>query len=223
MRTLVTGGAGFIGSHLVDALRARGDDVSVVDDLSGGRESNLAGALEAGAVLERIDIRDAPALTSVVAAARPRIVFHLAAQVDVRVSLADPAFDARTNEAGVIAIFCGRLREGSRPRIFGDGRQTRDYIYVADLVEALLSAGDTDADGVVNIGTEEETSVLDIVARLAELRGPDAPEPEFAPARLGEIVRSCLDAGRAREVLGWRSQTPLAEGLRLTFAASEHA
>jgi UDP-glucose 4-epimerase len=311
MRTLVTGGAGFIGSHLVDALRARGDDVTVVDDLSSGRESNLGGALQAGAVLERIDIRDAPALTSVVAAARPQIVFHLAAQVDVRVSLADPALDARTNvegtinvleaaraagagrvvfastggaiygetdilptpesvdplpmaaygtskfcaerylglyerlyglstlalrfgnvygprqdphgEAGVIAIFCGRLREGARPRIFGDGRQTRDYIYVADLVEALLSAGDNDAVGVVNIGTEEETSVLDIVARLAELHGPDAPEPEFAPARLGEIQRSCLDAGRARELLGWSARTPLAEGLRLTFAALEPA
>ena len=311
MRTLVTGGAGFIGSHLVDALSARGDAVTVVDDLSAGRESNVAGALEAGAVLERVDIRDAPALESVVAEARPQLVFHLAAQVDVRSSLADPAFDARTNvegtinvleaaraagagrlvlastggaiygesdvlptpesveplpmaaygqskfcaerylglyerlygmstialrfgnvygprqdphgEAGVIAIFCGRLREGARPRIFGDGRQTRDYIYVADLVQALLSAGETGAGGVVNIGTEEETSVLDIVARLSELHGPDAPEPEFAPARLGEIERSCLDAGRAREVLGWRSQTPTAEGLRLTYGALERA
>jgi UDP-glucose 4-epimerase len=311
MRTLVTGGAGFIGSHLVDALLARDDAVTVVDDLSSGREANLAGALEGGAVLERIDVRDAPALASAVAASRPQVVFHLAAQVDVRMSLADPALDARTNvegtinvleaartagadrvvfastggaiygetdllptpesvaplpmaaygqskfcaeryvglyerlygmsaialrfgnvygprqdphgEAGVVAIFCGRMREGDRPKIFGDGRQTRDYIYVADLVEALLSAAEADAGGVVNIGTEQETSVLDIVARLSELHGPDAPEPEFAPARLGEIERSCLAAGRAHELLGWRPRTPIAEGLRLTYLALEHA
>jgi UDP-glucose 4-epimerase len=305
MRTLVTGGAGFIGSHLVDALVARGDEVMVVDDLSSGKERNLAGALAGGAVLGRVDIRDAAALTSLVEDARPELVFHLAAQVDVRVSLADPGYDARTNvegtinlleaaraaaagrvvfastggaiygetdilptpetveplpmaaygqskycaerylglyarlygtstialrfgnvygprqdphgEAGVVAIFCGRLRAGGTPKIFGDGRQTRDYIYVADLVEALLSAGAGDAGGVVNIGTEEETSVLQIVERLAELHGPGAPEPEFAPARLGEIDRSCLDASRARELLGWRSQTPISEGLRLTY------
>jgi UDP-glucose 4-epimerase len=120
-------------------------------------------------------------------------------------------------EAGVVAIFCGRLRDGGIPKIFGDGRQTRDYIYVADLVGALLRAGDAGAGGVVNIGTEEETSVLQIVQRLAELHGPDTPEPEFAQARLGEIERSCLDAARAREVLGWRSQTPIYEGLRLTY------
>ncbi len=312
MRTLVTGGAGFIGSHLVDALVARGDTVTVLDDLSSGKERNLAGAIAAGAALERGDIRDAAALASVFEAARPQLVFHLAAQVDVRVSIADPAYDARTNvegtinvleaaraaggdeparvvfsstggaiygetdilptpetveplpmaaygqskfcaerylglfarlygmstlalrfgnvygprqdphgEAGVVAIFCGRMRDGGRPKIFGDGRQTRDYIYVADLVEALLSAGASAAGGVVNIGTEEETSVLDIVHRLAEVHGPGAPEPEFAPARLGEIERSCLAASRARELLGWSSQTPIADGLRLTYDALE--
>ncbi len=311
MRTLVTGGAGFIGSHLVDALIARGDEVLVADDLSGGREANLEGALDAGATLQRIDIRDAGALAGAFAQARPEVVFHLAAQVDVRRSIADPAFDGRTNiegtinvleaaraadsrrvvfastggaiygetnvlptpetveplpmaaygqskfcaerylglyhrlygmstvalrfgnvygprqdphgEAGVIAIFCGRLRAGERSKIFGDGRQTRDYIYVADLVEALLRAGDTDVGDVVNIGTQEETSVLDIVARLSELHGPDAPEPEFAAARLGEIERSCLDAGRALDVLGWRARTPIADGLALTYAASASA
>jgi UDP-glucose 4-epimerase len=307
MRALVTGGAGFIGSHLVDALVARGDAVTILDDLSSGRERNLAGALEAGASLACGDVRDGAAVARIVAGARPQAIFHLAAQVDVRLSLSDPGHDARTNvegtinvleaaraagagrvvfsstggaiygetdllptpetvtplpmaaygqskycaerylglyerlygmstialrfgnvygprqdphgEAGVVAIFCGRLRAGGTPKIFGDGRQTRDYIYVADLVKALLRAGDADAVGVVNIGTEEETSVLDIVQRLAEVHGPDTPEPEFAPARLGEIERSCLAAGRAGEVLGWRSQTPIAEGLRLTYEA----
>ncbi len=305
MRTLVTGGAGFIGSHLVDALLDRGDDVTIVDDLSGGHETNIATALAAGATLERADIRDGAALAAIVAEAQPEAVFHLAAQVDVRVSLADPALDARTNvegtinvleaaraaavarvvfastggamygeagvlptpetvealpmaaygqsklcaerylglyerlyglstialrfgnvygprqdphgEAGVIAIFCGKLREGVRPRIFGDGTQTRDYIYVGDLVGALLRAGDGREGGVMNIGTEEETSVLDIVRVLSGLNGPGTPQPEFAPARRGEVDRSCLDATRARELLGWRASTRIGDGLRLTW------
>ncbi|MDP2709964.1 MAG: NAD-dependent epimerase/dehydratase family protein [Solirubrobacteraceae bacterium] len=307
MRTLVTGGAGFIGSHLADALLGRGDDVTIVDDLSNGRESNVAAALAAGATFERTDIRDGAALAEVFASAQPETVFHLAAQVDVRRSLEDPAFDARTNvegtinvleaarrtgadrvvfastggaiygetdvlptpetlatlpmaaygqskqcaelylalyarlyglstialrfgnvygprqdphgEAGVIAIFCGKLRAGERPRIYGDGTQTRDYVYVGDLVGALMRAGDTRDAGVINIGTEEETSVLELVRLLAALHGPGAPEPEFAPSRLGEIDRSCLDAARARELLGWRAGTSIGEGLRLTYAA----
>jgi UDP-glucose 4-epimerase len=307
MRTLVTGGAGFIGSHLADALLARGDDVTIADDLSGGRESNIADALAAGARLERVDIRDGEALAKVVAGTGPQTIFHLAAQVDVRRSLADPGFDARTNvegtinvleaaraagservvfastggaiygetdvlptpetepalpmaaygqskraaelylglyerlygmstlalrfgnvygprqdphgEAGVIAIFCGRLHAGERPRIYGGGAQTRDYVYVGDLVEAIVRGGDVRDGGVMNVGTEEETSVLELVEVLAGLHGPGAPEPEFAPARLGEIERSCLSAARARELLGWRARTPIAEGLRLTYAA----
>ena len=308
MRTLVTGGAGFIGSHVVDALVARGDSVTIVDDLSGGKESNVAAALAGDVRLERCDIRDGAALTKIVADAQPEAIFHLAAQVDVRISLADPAFDARTNvegtvnvlegarlagtarvvfastggamygetdvlptpetvdalpmaaygqskfcaerylglyhrlyglstialrfgnvygprqdphgEAGVIAIFCGKLRAGVRPKIFGDGTQTRDYIYVGDLVGAILRAGDTRDVGAINVGTEEETSVLDIVRTLAQLAGANAPEPEFAQARLGEIDRSCLDATRARERLHWSATTPIAEGLRLTWESS---
>ncbi len=305
MRTLVTGGAGFIGSHLVDALLARGDDVTVVDDLSSGREQNLAGAVEAGAQLVRGDVRDGSSFTALVSIARPEAIFHLAAQVDVRVSLSDPGFDARTNvegtinvleaaraagvgrvvfsstggaiygetdilptpetveplpmaaygqskycaerylglyerlyglstmalrfgnvygprqdphgEAGVIAIFCGRLVAGERPRIYGDGTQTRDYIFVADLVQALLSAGGSSASGVANVGTEVETSVLHILDVLRELHGPGAPEAEFAPGRTGEIDRSCLAAGLARDVLGWSASTAIDDGLRLTY------
>ncbi len=311
MRTLVTGGAGFIGSHLVDALVARGDSVTIVDDLSSGKRSNVAAALAAGARLERCDIRDGAALAQVVAGAQPEAIFHLAAQVDVRISLADPAFDARTNvegtvhvleaarlagaervvfsstggamygdtdvlptpesvdalpmaaygqskfcaerylglyerlyglstialrfgnvygprqdphgEAGVIAIFCGKLRDGVRPKIFGDGTQTRDYIYVGDLVEAILRAGDARAVGAINVGTEEETSVLDIARTLSQLSGSRSPEPEFAPARLGEIDRSCLDATRAREQLDWSATTPIHEGLRLTWESSSQS
>jgi len=311
MRTLVTGGAGFIGSNLVDALLARGDDVTVVDDLSSGRIENLSGALDRGTQLERLDIRDRETLARVVGEAQPEAIFHLAAQVDVRLSLDDPAYDARTNvegtinvleaarhagagrvvfsstggaiygetdelptpesvaplpmaaygqskfcaerylglyerlygmstialrfgnvygprqdphgEAGVIAIFCGRLRSGTQPRIYGDGTQTRDYIYVGDLVEALLSAGDGDELGVVNIGTQIETSVLEIVRLLSDVHGPGAPEPEFAPARLGEIERSCLDASRAHAVLGWQAHTTIAEGLRFTYEALDDA
>lgn len=307
MRALVTGGAGFIGSNLVDALVARGDDVTVLDDLSGGHDANLEGALAAGATLVRGDIRDAVVVGEVVGAARPATIFHLAAQVDVRRSLSDPGYDARTNvegtinvleaaraadgarvvfsstggaiygdtdvlptpetveplpmaaygqskfcaerylglyarlyglstialrfgnvygprqdphgEAGVIAIFCGRLLAGERPRIFGDGAQTRDYIYVADLVDALLAAGDATAGGIVNIGTEVGTSVLELLAILRDLHGPGAPEAEFAPARTGEIDDSTLDASLARELLGWRASTPIAEGLRLTYEA----
>ena len=309
MRALVTGGAGFIGSNLVDALLARGDTVTVIDDLSSGREQNLQAALSAGAELVRADVRDAAAVASIVAGARPQAIFHLAAQVDVRISLTDPGHDARTNvegtinvleaarlagvarvvfsstggaiygetdvlptpetvaplpmaaygqskfcaerylglyerlyglstialrfgnvygprqdphgEAGVIAIFCGKLREGEQPTIFGDGTQTRDYIYVGDLVGAVMRAGDTRDGGTINVGTEEETSVLDIVRRLSELNGPDTPEPEFAPARLGELDRSCLDASRARELLGWSASTPIAEGLALTWKSHE--
>jgi UDP-glucose 4-epimerase len=305
MRALVTGGAGFIGSNLVDALLARGDDVVVIDDLSTGRETNLGDAVSGGAELHRLDIRDADRVAGLVERARPEVIFHLAAQIDVRKSVADPAFDAGTNvmgtlnlltaacqydvrrvvntssggaiygaqetlptpegtlpapmspygaskacaevyvglyerlhglsacslryanvygerqdplgEAGVIAIFCGKLLAGERPTVFGTGEQTRDYVYVGDVVSANLAAGDSDARGGFNIGTGRETSVLDLVELLRRLGGDAGFEAEFAPARLGELERSWIDVSRARDELGWSSAVELEEGMRRTI------
>ena len=301
MTVVVTGGAGFIGSNLVDALVERGERVIVVDDLSTGRLENLA---DSPAELREVDITDAPALANVLQELRPEIVFHLAAQIDVRRSVEDPAFDARVNvegtinvlaaahasgtrrvvfastggalygdamtvptpedapiaplspygqskhaaegylglytrlhglstislrfanvygprqdplgEAGVIAIFCGRLLEGGRPVAFGDGRQTRDFVYVGDLVEAVVAAGDSDITGSFNVGTQTETSVLELAAAFGH---PDFT-PELAPARPGEVLRSSLDCALIATALGWRATTPLAEGLERTLTAA---
>jgi UDP-glucose 4-epimerase len=307
MRSLVTGGAGFIGSNLVDALLARGDEVTVVDDLSTGRLSNLEPALAAGAELDEMDIRDGEALSALASQRRPELIFHLAAQIDVRKSLADPFFDASINvggtanvldaaracdcgrvvsistggaiygegegqdlplseeapiaplsaygqskfcaegyvslyerlyglsgvslrlgnvygprqdplgEAGVIAIFCGLLKDGGRPTVFGDGTQTRDYIYVGDVVAAAIAAGDSGVGGPINVGTGLETSVLELVEALRGLSGGDGFEPEFAPARTGEVQRISVDPGRAERKLGWRAEMDLDEGLRVTL------
>ena len=304
MRALVTGGAGFIGSNIVDALLARGDEVTVLDDVSTGRRENLEGALAAGAELVEGDIRDAPGVARLLERLRPDAVFHLAAQIDVRRSIADAAFDARVNvegtinlleaarsiegirfvntstggaiygegrilpateehpvapeagygqskyaaegycelysrlhgvstvslrygnvfgrrqdplgEAGVIAIFCGRLLAGERPTIFGDGLQTRDYVYVGDIVEANLAAAASSIDGPVNIGRGVPVSVVDLVAALSSTEGRDL-DPEFAPRRLGEVQDIHLDAARARAELGWQARTGLEEGLALTL------
>jgi len=315
MRSLVTGGAGFIGSNLVDALVARGDEVLVLDDLSTGREENLGDALAGDARLVRCDIADGPAVLREVASFQPEAVFHLAAQADVRKAVADPAFDARVNvlgtvnvleatrasggapvvfaatggavygegegadlpfpesakpapetaygasklageiyvglfrrlhgvpgialrfgnvygprqdphgEAGVVAIFCGRLLGGAAPTVYGDGRQTRDYVYVDDAVRAIVAAGDAlrsgDApEGPLNIGTGVETSVLDLLDALLPL-APSPVEPGFAPARAGEIRRVAIDAAAARQALGWKPQVELADGLRSTFESVE--
>ncbi len=307
MRTLVTGGAGFIGSNLVDALLARGDEVVVVDDLSTGRRENLDGALANGATLIEADIRDRAALEQLAGRERPEAVFHLAAQIDVRKSIADPAFDAAINvggtanvleaaraaearrivfvstggaiygegegqqlplpetaplapeapygqskyaaegylglyerlyglsgvslrlgnvygprqdplgEAGVIAIFCGRLRGGERPTVFGDGTQTRDYIYVGDVVAAATAAAESEATGPINIGTGIETDVLELARLLGELDGAESFEPEFDPPRTGEVQRISIDPTRAERELDWKAQTALEDGLRLTL------
>jgi UDP-glucose 4-epimerase len=257
MLVLVTGGAGFIGSNLVDGLVARDNEVTVLDDISTGKRENLHPAMAAGAELIEADVRDPSAVRDVVDRAEPEVIFHLAAQIDVRKSAADPANDARINvegtinmleaaraagvprfvntstggavygegqiipapedhpvapeapygqskysaegycalytrlhglptvslrygnvygprqdplgEAGVIAIFCGRLIAGERPIVFGDGLQTRDYIHVDDVVTANLAAVDSDASGPVNIGTGVETTVLQLVEALAPL------------------------------------------------------
>ena len=304
MDCLVTGGAGFIGSNLVDALLARGDRVTVIDDLSSGKLENLSGAIEAGAQLHRLDVRDAPALADVFARVRPQLVFHLAAQIDVRRSVEDPVVDADINvggainllsaarefgaarivntstggglygdadllptpedhpvhplapygqskyaaegyfelyarlhglstvslrygnvygprqdvhgEAGVVAIFCGCLVEGTTPHVFGDGRQTRDWVDVADVVRANLLAADSQVVGPVNIAGGEETSVLDLVHALGDVgaeHGLALAAPEFLPARAGEVSRSWLDISRAREELGWNPTVALHDGL----------
>jgi len=311
MDCLVTGGAGFIGSNLVDALVERGDQVTVLDDISTGKHENLAQALERGATLHAADIRDPAAVRAVFDAARPEVVFHLAAQIDVRYSVEWPVEDAVTNvlgmirvleaaratgvrrvvysstsgalygdtdvlptpedhpirplapygqskyaaetycelysrlhglstvslrysnvygprqdvhgEAGVVAIFCGCLVEGRRPKVFGDGRQTRDWIEVSDVVRANLLAAESDVVGPINVASGAETSVLDLIAALNEMsEGDSLAEPQFAPERLGEARRSCLDASRARRELGWEPRFDLEAGLRRTLDWYRH-
>jgi UDP-glucose 4-epimerase len=306
---IVTGGAGFIGSNLVDALLARGDRVAVIDNLQTGKLANLATALAAGAELHRLDVRDREALSAVFASVRPEVVFHLAAQIDVRSSVEDPAGDAQVNvlgainvlsaalahgarrvvntstggglygdatllptpedhpvrplapygqskyaaegycelytrlhglstvslrygnvygprqdvhgEAGVVAIFCGCLIDDGRPRVFGDGHQTRDWVEVADVVAANLLAAETDVTGPLNIAWGAETSVLDLVQELGRVgaeHGLRLAAPEFLAARAGEVSRSCLDVRRARAALGWVPRTPLHVGLEQILA-----
>jgi UDP-glucose 4-epimerase len=308
MKAMVTGGAGFIGSHLVDALVERGDTVVVVDDLSTGRRENLTGALSRGAELVEADIRDAPVVSAEVERSRPEVVFHLAAQIDVRRSVADPVFDLSVNvggtvnlleaargsgsprfvfastggaiygegagldlpldeqaachpdapygqskfaaegyaslyarlyglsttslrlgnvygprqdplgEAGVVAIFCGALLSDRTPRVFGDGRQTRDYIYVRDVVDAFLAAAAAGSSATYNVGTGVETSVLELGELIAGACGRPF-EPEMAPPRAGEVQRIAIDSRRAAAELGWQARTALAEGLRETAAS----
>jgi len=298
MRVLVTGGAGFIGSHITDAYVAAGHEVLVIDNLSSGHAENVPSA----ARLEQVDIRD-PAVVAVIESFRPEVINHHAAQMNVRVSVEDPCLDAEINvlalvrvletgkscgvskfvfassggtvygdpdaiptdegqathpicpygvsklagehylhyfrtifgvpyvafryanifgprqdphgEAGVIAIFCQRLLRGDDVTIYGDGRQTRDYVFVGDVVRANLAALGTDYVGAVNIGTGVETDVVTLYERIWTQVG-GAGKAVHADAKEGEVRRSCLDARRAHEVLGWQPSTDLDTGLAAT-------
>jgi len=297
VRVIVTGGAGFIGSHVADALLERGDEVVVVDNLATGRRDNVSER----AGFEELDIRES-AVTGIFDELRPEVCFHLAAQASVTVSVERPEYDADVNvlgtirvleacrrhgthvvfsstggaiygecddgparetserrplspygtsklvgeeylatynrlygaghvgmryanvfgprqdphgEAGVIAIFLGLLAEGGRPRIFGDGKQTRDYIYIDDVVTATLAAAER-RSGIFNVGTGRETSVLELFDACRELAGSEV-DAEFAPARPGELQRSFLDPGLAERELGWQPRWTFEDGLRETW------
>jgi UDP-glucose 4-epimerase len=281
-----------------EALQANGDTVLVVDDLSRGRTRNVAGVLAHGGSLVRADVTDLEAMVATFAEFQPDAVYHLAAQIDVRLSVADPTADARTNlggtaavleaarlagaqrvvlastagvygdpeqlptsegaavaplspygaskaaaetylalyrrlyglstlclrmanvygprqdphgEAGVIAIFCDAAAEGRVATIFGDGSQTRDYVYVGDVARAFAAAGRSRAEGAINVSTGVETSLVDLATTLGL-------EAVHAPQRAGEIQRSVLDPSRARRELDWEAQVPLARGLWRTQA-----
>jgi UDP-glucose 4-epimerase len=300
VRVLVTGGAGFVGSHVVDRLLADGHEVDVVDNLATGRRERVAGA----AALHVCDLRDAR-LAAVLAAVQPGAVVHVAAQAAVSRSVVDPCFDASVNvvgtvalleacrhagvrrvvyastggaaygdtdvlptpedhplrpaspygvsktaaeryvdcwagltggcaltlrlanvygprqdpagEAGVVAIFTSRLLAGDPCVVNGDGEQTRDYVYVGDVAEAVARAvASGEVSGVVNIATGRETTVNDLYRRLA--RAIEVTRaPEHGPARPGEQRRSVLDATRAKAMLQWTATTSLDEGLMKTI------
>jgi UDP-glucose 4-epimerase len=303
MRALVTGGAGFIGSNLVDRLLAEGHAVEVVDNLSSGKLANLSDARsdrDHDFSFHQMDICD-PTVSELIERRRPDVVFHLAAQIDVRVSVENPVLDASINvigalhvlegarragtrkvvfassggtiygvvdpedlpvteshsqhpvapygvskkvvtdylyafrelhqleytslalanvygprqdphgEAGVVAIFAGKLLAGEQCRIFGDGGQTRDYVYVDDVVDAFVRAAERGSGLTCNIGTGVETSVNQLYRTMADNAGV-AADAEYAPARTGELARSSLDAGRAKLHLGWQPFTDLSTG-----------
>ena len=295
MRAVVTGGAGFIGSHVVEALLGRGDEVHVVDNFATGRRENLAD----GATLHEHDIRDD--LGSLFAEIRPERVVHLAAQADVGTSVARPLFDAQVNvlgtlnvleaarphgatvvfsstggaiygecaepateeaerqplspygtsklageeylatwnrlhgtrhvalrfgnvygprqlaklEGGVVAIFMDRLRAGEQATIFGDGEQVRDFVFVGDVVAAVLAA-EAGAAGTYNVGTGRATSVNEVWQTCARVAGRGG-EPVYEEPRAGDLLRSVLDPSRARDALGWEARTSLEDGLRQTW------
>lgn len=305
MKVLVTGGAGFIGSHIADALVARGYNVHVMDDLSGGRLENVP----TGATFHELDIRSDQA-ADLMRLERFDALLHLAAQMDVRKSVADPRFDADINvigalnlleagresglkkvvfastggaiygepdpdvndggpqpehhpqrplspygitklalekylyfyeqthgisfvalrfgnvygprqnphgEAGVVAIFAERLLEGKQPVIYGHGRQTRDYVYVGDVVRAFIAGLDHDGSETVNVGTGRETTVNRLFQVINNLTGGHAEEIH-ADAKPGEQQRSVLDVSHAKAVLGWEPDVPLETGLGRTVA-----
>lgn len=296
MKILVTGGAGFIGSHLVDALIKDGHQVLIVDDLSTGKEEYV----NQQAKLEVLDINDEK-LAEVMSSFSPEVVYHLAAQKNVRISLDNPVLDARINilgalnvlqeaiknkvkkfifvstcgiygdtdilptsetgleqamspyilnkltfekylsilgqdkikwialrlanvygprqdpygEAGVVAIFLDNALRGKILYINGDGEQTRDFIYVADVVKALVKSL-TPAEGIYNIGTAQEQSLLDLIALVKEISQADI-KIEHRDKIIGEVKRSCLDSSKAASALNWQAEYSLGQGLELTY------
>jgi UDP-glucose 4-epimerase len=310
-RALVTGGAGFIGSHVADFFIEEGYEVEIIDDLSTGNRANPP----EDAPLHEVSVTS-PETSRIIRDGRFDVVVHLAAQIDVRKSVADPVFDATTNilgtlnileavresgrrtriaftstggaiygdfntppnietypkdpespyaisklsaeyylayygrlhgmehvamrfgnvygprqdphgEAGVVAIFCNRILEGKPLTIFGDGLQTRDYVYVGDVARAVFLGATRElppAERVdaraFNVGTGVGTSVVDLARLLQQAAGSDA-EIVFAPRRPGEQQESFLDAGKARALLQWEPKVTLSEGLAKTFAWSE--
>ncbi len=302
-KSVVTGGAGFIGSNLVDLLVDEGHEILVLDDLSSGSIANLKGARSRGEVtLHQIDVASNE-VVDLVRAFRPENVFHLAAQIDVRHSVADPVMDARTNvlgtvnlleaarhgnverfvfassggatfgdtfniptpesqerkpqspygvsksvadqylayyertygldyvslgfanvygprqdphgEAGVVGIFIGSLLAHKAPTIFGDGLQTRDFVFVEDVADAMLRASRIGGSRYLNIGTGVETSILKLYDVVTGATGIDVAPVMAAPKR-GEQLRSCLDATAARSHLGWEPWTSLEDGIAKT-------
>ncbi|MEZ5176530.1 MAG: GDP-mannose 4,6-dehydratase [Acidimicrobiia bacterium] len=309
-KSVVTGGAGFIGSNLVDLLVDEGHEVLVLDDLSSGSIANLSYARDSGRTkLHQIDIGSAEVI-DLVRSFQPDTIFHLAAQIDVRYSVADPVADARSNvlgtvnmleaarhsnterfvfassggavfgdtfnlptpetqerkpespygvsksvadqylayydrthgidcmslgfanvygprqdphgEAGVVAIFIGSLLEHTTPTIFGDGLQTRDFVFVEDVADAMLRASRIGGSRFLNIGTGIETSILSLYDAIAGATGVDVAPVMAAPKR-GEQLRSCLDPSLAQAHLGWEPWTSLADGIAQTVAWARSA
>jgi UDP-glucose 4-epimerase len=300
LKVLVTGGAGFIGSHVCDAFVRAGHDVIALDNLSSGKKENLDPKVR----LQVLDIRS-PEAAELIRAERPQVLCHLAAQMDVRRSVEDPRFDAEANilgfinlleasrasgvkkvvfsstggaiygeqdvfpapeshptrpvspygvskasgelylgyykaqyglqyvalryanvygprqnphgEAGVVSIFSTRLLTGKECTIYGEGKQTRDFVYVEDVARANMLAAEKDYSGPINIGTGVETDINRLYTLLAQAAGMDKPAVR-APGRPGEQLRSCVDNALARKVLGWQPTVTVEEGLRRTMS-----
>jgi UDP-glucose 4-epimerase len=296
---IVTGGAGFIGSHVVDALIADGYSVTVIDDLSSGDAARVADEAQ----LLELDIVELAALEAAISQVQPRAIFHLAAQASVVASVQDPGRDCEVNvkgtlnvvhaaqacgapvvftstggalygddapmptseqripaplspygaskwaaeayvktwslssgiphavcrlgnvygprqsphgEAGVVSIFAHHLYTGQAPKLYGHGKPTRDYVYVGDVVNALLSA--SGRSGTYNVATGVETDVATVWAELSAAAGKQI-DPELADLRAGELTHSCMDISLAERELGWRPEVPIAQGLQLTYQA----